>query len=97
MIINDKWKLESDDLNITLMRKRRRKSKEGVESWECFYYATIAGTLTGMLDKEIRATQLKDIKTINDKIEQVKQDINIALQTIRQMNPSLSHVIRDTP
>jgi hypothetical protein len=78
MIINDNWKIESDDLNVTLMRKRHRKDKEGIESWECFYYSTIAGALQGMLEKGIKETQLKDIKAINDKIEQVKQDINNA-------------------
>ena len=49
-----------------------------MESYEPFYYSTIAGALHGMLEKEIKSTQLKDIKAINDKIEQVKQDINNA-------------------
>ena len=81
MIINDNWKLEADDLNITLLRKRGKshaRSKVGAESYEPFYYATIAGALHGMLEKEIKSTQLKDIKAINAKIEQVKQDINNA-------------------
>jgi hypothetical protein len=82
MIINDKWKLEADDLNIILMRKRNAKKDGSEGTYEYFYYATIAGALQGMLDREIKSTQLKDIKVINDKIEQVKQDIKIAAEKL---------------
>jgi hypothetical protein len=88
LIINNNWMMKSDDLNITLMRKRgkgHRMSKEGTESWECFYYSTIAGALQALLEKEVKSTNLKDIQTINDRIDKIERDIKKAIELLPNM------------
>jgi len=63
MIINDEWRLEADELNVVLMRKKskehRLSNKNGEDSYECFYYGTIAYALQAMIEKDIKGTGLK--------------------------------------
>jgi hypothetical protein len=46
MIINDDWRLESDELQIILMHKHSkthaRSNPNSPDSYEVFYYSTIA-------------------------------------------------------
>ena len=90
MIINDEWKIESDDLNVILMRKKsktHRLSNPDMDnnSWECFYYGTVAYALQSLLQKEILGTGMKDFQTISDKIDKINQDIKIALGNLRKI------------
>jgi len=89
MIINDEWRLEADELNVVLMRKKskehRLSNKNGEDSYECFYYGTIAYALQAMLEKEIKGTGLKDVIVINDRITKIEQDIKKALGNIRKI------------
>jgi len=89
MIINDEWRLESDELNVVLMRKKskdhRLSNKDAGDSYECFYYGTVAYALQAMIEKEIKGTGLKDVIVINDRITKLKQDIKKALGNIRKV------------
>lgn len=83
MIINDDWRLEADELNIVLMRKRskdnRMSNPDSPDSYEVFYYGTIAYALQSILQKEINGTGLKDVIAINERITKINQDIQKAI------------------
>lgn len=64
MLIGEKWKIESDTLNVTI--SRRIKSKKGkADSWrpEC-YVSTLRHALDWLVDQDVRDTHLADLKTI---------------------------------
>lgn len=79
IIINNNWKIMSDPLNVILMHRRsktHRRSKPGSpDNWEQFYYSNITNALQAMVDKEILGTGLKDLETVNQKIEELKTTI----------------------
>ena len=83
IVINDDWMMKSDDLNIILMRKRGKEhhlsKQDSPDSFEYFYYATIGGALTALLEKEVKSTNLSSIQAINDRIDKIEQDIKKAL------------------
>ncbi len=67
MLIGKNWKIESDDMNVILMDLH--KSKKGEESWEIEgYYPTVKEALHGLVELEIKSTELKDLQTVCDKI-----------------------------
>ena len=86
MIINDDWRLVSDELNIVLMHKwshTTRFSKiDAPDSYDLFYYGTIAYALQSLLQKEINGTGLKDVVAINERITKINQDIQKAVEKL---------------
>lgn len=79
ILINNSWKIMSDPLNVILMHRRsktHRRSKPGSpDNWEQFYYSNITNALQAMVDKEILGTGVKDLETVNNKIEELKATI----------------------
>lgn len=78
MLIGKNWKIESDEWNVILYKRHpaglnRKTGKMGTEdTWSPEgYYSTIKNALSGMVDYEIRATELKELKTISAKIEEL--------------------------
>ena len=86
LVVNEEWVLKSDDLNIILLRKRGKEhhlsKQDSPDSYEYFYYATIAGALTALLEKEVKSTNLSSIQAINDRIGKIEQDIKNTLETL---------------
>ena len=86
MIINDDWRLVSDELNIVLMHKRSHTTRfskiDAPDSYDLFYYGTIAYALQSLLQKEINGTGLKDIVAINERITKINQDIQKAVEKL---------------
>ncbi len=89
MKIGNKWKIESDSLNIILYRKKKRvkkDTKEVYEDWETMgYFSTIPNALREMINQRIRDTELKDVKTIIaeiDKLETLLQGLSQPPQAI---------------
>ena len=76
MLINKDWKIESDDMNITIYQKGikgEKADKPGEETWKAYgYYPTPKAALRGLLNAEVMGTGLKDFETIVAKIEEVK-------------------------
>ena len=76
MKIGNKWKIESDSLNIILYRKKKRvkkDTKEVYEDWEPMgYFSTIPNALREMINQRIRDTELKDVKTIIAEIDKLE-------------------------
>jgi len=72
MLIGDNWKIESDELNVILYKKYIHK-KTSEEYWRaCNFYSSVANALAGLIDLEIQGTGLKDLETVNQKIEELK-------------------------
>ena len=86
MIINDDWRLVSDELNIVLMHKRSHTTRfskiDAPDSYDLFYYGTIAYALQSLLQKEINGTGLKDVIAINERITKINQDIQKAVEKL---------------
>ncbi len=75
LVIGRDWKVGTDALNIILYRRCVNR-KTGKEYWRTHsYYATIPDALVGMLNQGIRDTELVDIKTVCDKIDQLREDM----------------------
>ncbi|KKN21717.1 hypothetical protein LCGC14_0922570 [marine sediment metagenome] len=67
MLIGNRYKIESDGLNVTLLKKRiaRIGDHKGEEYWTAEgYYGTVANALKALVDMGVKETQLKDFKTI---------------------------------
>lgn len=64
MIINNKYKLESDELNVTLYQKRTNR-KSGVELWTAIaHFSSPENALKYLVDLEVMGDGMKDLKTI---------------------------------
>lgn len=74
MLIGNKYKIESDELNIILYKKRvitgtgkghPATKPIGSEYWEAIgYYSSLKNALKGLVDFGVRETKLKDLKVI---------------------------------
>jgi len=69
------WRVGADSLNVILYRRQVNK-KTGEEYWRAHgYFATVANALVGLVNQGVRDTELADLKTVCDKIEQIHKDI----------------------
>ena len=79
MQIGKDWKIEADELNVTLLKRHPAggvKRGFGVVSTKDNYvnhtfYSNVKNALKGLVDQEIRNTELKDLKTVVAKIEEL--------------------------
>ncbi len=80
MKINNDWKLETVPMNIVLLKRSRVKAKQGKpahDSWGVKgYYSSVKNALKGLVGFEVADTELKDLKVIVDKIEELYVLIN---------------------
>ena len=75
MLVGNNWRVRSDNLNIILEQQQINKAN-GEKYWQVHgYYSSVASTLLELVEQGVRDTQLKDLKTVCDKIEQLRQDI----------------------
>ena len=73
MLVGKRWKIESDELNITISKRhtvRATPATPAHDVWKVFgYYATIKNALKGLIDQGVRDSDLTDLKAIS-----LKQD-----------------------
>ena len=63
MLIGERYKVESDSLNVTLYR--RGTSKKGGTYWRPIaYFATIKNALEHLINLEVNETGLKDLESV---------------------------------
>ena len=75
LAIGQDWRVGADSLNIILYR-RQVNNKTGKEYWRAHsYYSTLSNALVELVSQGIRDTELADIKTVCDKIEQLHENI----------------------
>ena len=75
LAIGQDWRVGADTLNIILYRRQVNK-KTGKEYWRAHsYYSTVANALVGLVNRGVRDSELADLKTVCDKIDQLCRDI----------------------
>ncbi len=75
MAIGRDWRVGADSLNIILYQ-RQVNNKTSKEYWRAHsYYATVGNALGELVNQGVRDTELADLKTVCDKIEQLHKDI----------------------
>ena len=68
MIIGDKYRIESDSLNVTLYE--RAKSKTAATNWRSIaFFSSVQNALDYLIDLEVMATGLKDLKSVAEKVK----------------------------
>ena len=73
MLIGQKYKIESDSLNITISEKKLSK-KARKEYWKPIgYFSCVANALKFMVDLEVNKTELSDFKAVVKKQEELYQ------------------------
>jgi hypothetical protein len=79
MYINDDWRIVSDELNIILQQRKVSKPKEGKPAKEYWtnegYYYSPHHALNALVDKQIMGTGFTDLKTVCDKIDELRNMI----------------------
>ena len=75
MEIGKNWRIESDEMNITLLHRVHVPATQKMEAhynWVTKgYYATMAGALKDLVDWEVAKTGLKDVETVVAKQEKL--------------------------
>ena len=90
--INENWSVDTDgDKNVILMKKveKRVRNKEkktwentGEYDWSVYgYYSSLESLLKAVVRKEITGEGLKDIESIQEKIEELEKVIK---KTVKQ-------------
>jgi hypothetical protein len=77
--VNDKYKIESDELNVTLYEKyiSEKGKNKGKELWKpVSYHGNVEMALKSLVDKEINGTGLKDIQAVVTKVQELKKLIS---------------------
>lgn len=78
MRINNRYKIESDDVSITLYESYIGKGDKtkGKEQWKAIgWFSTFKGVMGKLIDLEVKRTELKDLETIIEKIDELKSMI----------------------
>ena len=81
MQINEEYQIVTDgDMNVMLMKRYQKKQKEGepvqYDFKPCGYYRDTKQALKDFVRKEIFTTELKDLETVVNKIEELENIIN---------------------
>ena len=79
MIIDSNYKIESDELNVTLLKKRIGKEgkAEGREIWEPIsYHPSLKYALKDYVLKEINNTNMESLQALAEKIEEINRKID---------------------
>jgi hypothetical protein len=75
LVIGQDWRVGADTLNVILYQRHVNK-KTGKEYWRAHsFYATVANALVELVNQGVRDTELADLKTVCDKIDQLRKDI----------------------
>lgn len=76
MLIGNKYKLESDALNVTLYQKNTSKNTNGVYWRPIAYFSGLIAALEFLIKFEVMETGLKDLKTVVAKQKELLALIN---------------------
>ena len=76
MLIGDKYKVESDSLNVTLYKKEISR-KTGAVTWRATaFFSTPQNALDALVDLEVMETEMKDFVTVVKKQNELYDLIN---------------------
>lgn len=72
MKISEKYKIESDELNIIV--KERYRSKKGELQWKSIsYHPNLEMAYKSLIEREINGTGMKDVETVVAKIKELEE------------------------
>ncbi|MDD5510652.1 MAG: hypothetical protein PHI12_07580 [Dehalococcoidales bacterium] len=72
--VGQKYRIASIPYNIVI--QKRHTTLMGREHWETIgYYLTLSSAIRGIIQEDIKETDLVDLKAIQDRITQLEQDI----------------------
>lgn len=70
MILDEKYKIESEELNVTLYEKVKKKN--GNYDWQpVSYHLNFEQTYKYIINREINLTNMKDLETVLEKIQEL--------------------------
>jgi len=90
--IGKDWKITADSMNITLSKRITRKDKTGIyyEAWvNEGYYPDVKSALKGLVEHGVKETELRDLKTIVSKIEELRTLIDRASKSLQDISGGL--------
>jgi len=76
MLIGDKYKIESDSLNVTLYKPVNVKKTGGIRWQPIAYFSNFKSALTHLVDLDVMETRLKDFRVVVEKQEELYQLID---------------------
>jgi hypothetical protein len=77
MIINEKYKLDSDSLNVIIYYRQEAREVGKGGCWKPLaFFATPQNALKFLVNREIIGTGMEELKTIVKKIEELKKVID---------------------
>mgnify|MGYP001562946058 FL=1 len=77
MNISEKYKIESDDMNVVVYKKQKPRKPGARESWRPLgYLSSFQQALKFLVDNEINGTGLTDFKTVVAKQQELYDLIN---------------------
>ncbi len=79
MKIGERFKIESDELNVTLyeLKNRISRNKKPYKDWdEVGHFSKMSEALKFMVELRIRETHLRDFATVVEEINAIKKDID---------------------
>jgi hypothetical protein len=79
MLIGDKYKIESDELQYTVYTKyipKEGSKRAGEDLWRpAAYYKNLSEAIKWLVDREIKGTGLVGLLEVNKKIEELKRTL----------------------
>lgn len=73
MQINEFYKLDADESNVIIQRRKLKEDKTYTEYKNIGYVSTVKDALIYFSKKEIKSTELKDLETICNKIDELTE------------------------
>ncbi len=73
MLIGNKYKIESDSLNVTVYKTVQVKKTGGIRWQPIAYFSTLSSALDYFVDQELAGTGLKDFQTVVEKQKELYQ------------------------
>ena len=73
MLLDENWKIESDELNVTLYERHASKKSDRAYWRPHSYYSSVANALKGLVNTTVNRTGLKDLETVQKEIEELHQ------------------------
>ena len=80
MLIGTRYKVESDDMNVTLFIKHTSRKAGNIYYQPLAYLSSVSEALKKLADLEIKDTKLVDLKTVEAKIDELYEWIEKALE-----------------
>jgi len=85
ILIGDKYKIDADNLNITVWEKKiaERGKNTGKPYWTARgYYPNLRAALHGLVGMEVEESHLKDVKTVIKRLDAIEAHIDHALNKL---------------